>query len=491
MKVATVAGLSLAGALLASVAVYAVTASSTTVAERRAAASAKARAAASATGSAAPAQPPPAARVRAGSTVLVDARLGHARLAGEETFLLLEARGSDLSSKHRVPVSMAVVIDRSGSMAGSRLENAVKAATGVVDRLADGDFVSVVTFDTRTELVVPPTALNASTRMQISAALRSIEIGGDTCISCGIVQALSALAQITGRVSQLLVLSDGQATAGVRDAAGFKSIAANARGRDVAISTIGVGLNYNEENLVALARGSNGRHYFVEDDASLSRVFEAEARAARATVANRATVAVTLQPGVELLEVLSRGDHRLDGQRVLVALGSLSGGETRTVLLRLRVSRAAPGSTVVGAFDLRFNDLVTENAEAAVSGRLALERTGGDSSPLDPLVDMCVEQTRTAGVLRLANELFKTGQADQARQRLQAQLDALKRRTYAQTLIGVERGPEIVADFQRQRGELQNALAKLTPQRGKPQWAPQSPEGRRWVRQNAYKASPF
>ena len=107
-------------------------------------------------------------RFTAGQNLMIEGRVGHPKIARNsrgETFVLLEVKGSDTAKpKTAAHVNLAIVMDRSGSMKGSRLPNAIRAATAAVDRLNDGDTVSVITFDTRTSIVVPPTEIGAGSR---------------------------------------------------------------------------------------------------------------------------------------------------------------------------------------------------------------------------------------------------------------------------------------------------------------------------------------
>ena len=117
-------------------------------------------------------------RFDVGSTLRVEGRLGHARLARAgrgETFVLLEIRGSDTGGVSApAPVNLSIVVDRSGSMKGARLRNAIAGAAGAVDRLHEGDVVSVVTFDTTTQVVVPPTPLDPASRDRVIGAIRGM-----------------------------------------------------------------------------------------------------------------------------------------------------------------------------------------------------------------------------------------------------------------------------------------------------------------------------
>src|SRR5260221_12256254 len=111
---------------------------------------------------------------------------------------------------------------------------------------------------------------------------------------------MTLLAQTTGKVNRMIVLSDGDANHGVRDLPGFRSMAQRARDKSVTITTIGVDVEYNEKVLAAIAQESNGHHYFVENDEALARVFEQEAEGLSSTVASDAEISIQLPPNVEL-----------------------------------------------------------------------------------------------------------------------------------------------------------------------------------------------
>ena len=142
------------------------------------------------------------ARIQVGDTLLVDARLGHASLpktsSSGETYLFAQVTAADTqaaggaTTTTAAPMNLAVVIDRSGSMKGDRIANAMNAAVVALERMRDGDTMSVVSFDTAAQLVVPPTRISPSNRASVEAAIRSIRLGGDTCISCGLEEVMCA-----------------------------------------------------------------------------------------------------------------------------------------------------------------------------------------------------------------------------------------------------------------------------------------------------------
>ena len=138
-----------------------------------------------------------------------------------------------------------------------------------------------------------------------------------------------------GMVNRMLLLSDGEATAGIRNVDGFRRIALRARDMGCSISAVGVDVNYNERIMSALAQASNGRHYFVENAAGLQSVFDREIASLSNTVANGAELRIDLAPGVALSQVYDR-TFRREGNTLVVPVGSFTAGEEKTVLVRVR-----------------------------------------------------------------------------------------------------------------------------------------------------------
>ncbi|CAN94508.1 hypothetical protein sce4345 [Sorangium cellulosum So ce56] len=402
-------------------------------------------------------------RFTTGSRLMLEGRVGHARLprSAQETFLMFEVRGDGSPARSLAQANLSLVIDRSGSMKGTRLTNAVQAATTAVSRLNDGDVVSVVTFDTRTSVVVPPTTVGPETRGRILASVRGISLGGDTCISCGIEEGLSLLGQTSAGVSRMLVLSDGDANHGVRDVPGFRAMAQRARDRGVAITTIGVDVDYNEKILSAIALDSNGRHYFVENDAALARIFEAEAEQLTTSVASGAELAIDLAPGVELDRVFDRSFRRA-GDQVIVPLGAFAAGEVKTVLLKVRLGGLggdARGDSPVADVGLTYRDLVART-DARCAGKLgvAIADRDADASELDALVAGRVQRSETAAALKQANFLFEQGRLDEARSKLDAQQESLKKAAdKAKAVAPANRAKDVASDFEGQLAALERA----------------------------------
>ncbi len=401
-----------------------------------------------------------------GKTLMMEGRLGHSKLLStkdSETMLLVNVTADkDAVTNSQTPLNLAIVIDRSGSMKGRRLANALDAARGMVRRLRDRDVVSVVSYNTGTDVVVPPTGVDSFSRDRIVASLDTISAEGDTCISCGIDSGMEQLRQRSGNgmIDRLLLLSDGEATAGVRDVEGFRSIGSRVRRMGASITSVGVDVQYNERVMNALAIESNGRHYFAENASSLVRVFDEELDSLVKSVAKDSEVAIELSPGVEVERVFDR-TFRRDGNKLLVPLGTFSSGEEKTVLVSLRIPRGAAGERPIANVKMTYDDVTGAIGSGVCEGKLAALLTEDEnaiSAELDPFVRARVLRSETASALNDANDLWESGRSDEARKRLQDGLSNLrKEREQALRRAGPTAKPKLAADLGKQEKALDEA----------------------------------
>jgi Ca-activated chloride channel family protein len=428
-----------------------------------------------------PATPTDPARVTAGDTLAIDARLGHASIAKNgrgETFLLAQVAASDDKAGGAAavsPMNLAIVIDRSGSMKGDRIANAMTAAVGAIERLRDGDSVTVVAFDSSAQVVIPPTRVSSATRGSMEAAVRNIRLGGDTCISCGMQEAMAQLANTSlsgDRVNRMILLSDGATNSGIKDVPGLRAMANRMTGKGVTISTIGVDVDFDEKVMAALAAEGNGRHYFVANPSGLPAVFSQEFDDILSSVAKEAELSIELAPGVEVAEVFDRSFRR-EGSKIIVPFGTFSAKQEKTVLMKLRVPADRDGAQPVADVKLAYRDLV-KKSDGSCGGNLslAIRSDGTEQRELDPFVAARVERSRTAQTLTEVNKLFESGRTDEARAKLATRRVELKK-TENESLALANNRPATSAprraaksldrDFEEQLGAVAAADKNFAP----------------------------
>jgi Ca-activated chloride channel family protein len=371
----------------------------------------------------------------------------------------------------------------------------------MVRRLRDGDRVSIITYNTSAQTLVPMTTVDASSRDGVVAQLSSVTPSGDTCISCALEAGMDALRGQSG-IQRMLLLSDGEATAGVRDVPGFRNIASRARDMGCTISSVGVDVDYNEQIMSAIAIEANGRHYFVENDAGLPAIFDQELESLVRTVATNSEMRIDLAPGVQLVSVMDRAFRR-EGNTIVVPMGTFTAADNKTVLAKLRVPRGADGSRAIANVKLSFDDLVSgQRGESHGALKATMSSDPSQASELDPLVAGRVERAETAAALREANKLFVSGSAAEARARLDEKRRQVRvQRDNVAPKAKPARRVELERDFDKQLAALDDASdafasppAPANPFDGSPRPATiaapeQTRKGRAGVRSNASSAA--
>jgi Ca-activated chloride channel family protein len=442
-----------------------------------------------------------------GKTLMVEGRLGHARMlanASSETYLFVDVRsevdGSQFGTRTAFePLNLAIVIDRSGSMTGQRERNAIDAAAGMIRRLRDGDTVSVVSYSNEARIVLPVTTVSTATHEQLIRSMIDNMIDkptGSTCISCGLDEGMRTLVGRRPGIDRLLLLSDGEANRGVTDETGIRSIARQARNQGATISSIGVDIDYNERLMSALAREANGRHYFSETGSNLEQIFDQELESLVKTVAKDGRLEVELAPGVRVAEVFDRAYQQVD-RKVIVPLGTFTPGEDKTFLMRLEVPPSPAGERPIANVTLTYQDLATREPGECF-GELAAQMAtdAGEVAQIDAIVLGRLSRSETARTLEQANLLFAQGRTQEAQAAVDAHLENLeKKRKEAITLSAEPEfndpfGRNLDDDFAKQDEALDQAAAGFSEAAAAPAPTASRP-GRTQVKRNAEAADAF
>jgi Ca-activated chloride channel family protein len=241
----------------------------------------------------------------------------------------------------RPPVNLAIVLDRSGSMgSGSKLEKAKEAAITALRRLTERDRFSLVIFDHEVETLVPPQS--AGNTEWIEARIHSIRARGNTALFSGVSQGAAEVRKhLDGRyVHRLLLLSDGQANVGPSQPEDLGRLGAALMKERIAVSTIGVGSDYNEDLMTKLAQNSDGNTYFVETSRDLPRIFAQELGDVLSIFARDVRLEIEFTDGVRPVRIIGR-DGRLDNRKVEIRLNQLYGGQAKYALVEIEVPAGA------------------------------------------------------------------------------------------------------------------------------------------------------
>ena len=336
----------------------------------------------------------------------------------------------------RPPLSLVVVLDRSGSMHGEPMENAKRAASTLVERLTADDAFALVTFSDSDQLILNMGRATAAHKREAADAIDKIYDDGGTCTSCGINRGAAELERspIQGGVERMVLISDGQANEGVWDRDELVELAQATAARGISITTVGVGLDFDEQTMIRLGEVGRGNYYFVQDTANLGEMFAHELSDLGATVAT--DVHLVIEPHAADVEWAYGYPMTRMGTTLQIPIADLRAGEVRKVVLHGRV--AGPD---VARFELTWRAPADRTAHSTATS-LTTELTRDPSvvaSMRNPDAMAAVEEARTARVLEDATKAYEQYGADSAKRLIERQLVHARANVPAEKLERIER----------------------------------------------------
>ena len=239
----------------------------------------------------------------------------------------------------RPRLNLALVIDRSGSMAEARKLDFVKtAAHHLVDRMGPDDLLSIVTYSQQVQVPWPSRPVGRN-REEIHRILSGLYPGGSTFLSGGLEEGFRQAkgGKRAGTLNRVLLLSDGLANVGVTHRGALRERAGDMAEKGISVSTFGVGNDFDEELMTMIAGGGGGNYRYLGDPERIVAALESEFVAASRTAASEVEIILRLKRECRFGSVLGR-DWRREGDAYVVRLGDLSAGERRTVFARLNVA---------------------------------------------------------------------------------------------------------------------------------------------------------
>lgn len=347
----------------------------------------------------------------------------------ETNYLKVSLSGQNIDSKKRVPINLAIVIDKSGSMSGQRIEKAREAAILAVNMLNENDTLSIVAYDSEARVIVPATKVDNRLRI-IGLINENIYAEGGTALFAGLSKGIKQVEnQLTkDKVNRIILLSDGQANIGPSSVDELSQLAIIAAKKNIAITTLGIGSDYNELLMSSIASYSDGNHVFVNNSADLENVFVHEFTDLMSAIAQDVVITIQLKNGVKPVRLLGR-DGVIKGNEITVKMNQLFSNQEKYVLLEVIPDKGKVGQEkTLAQVDLKYDNLLenkTENETQEVRISYTKDKKMVDDAiHQDVLVE--TELQKVALENEKALELYNQGKRDEAQQLLRENGEALK-----------------------------------------------------------------
>jgi Ca-activated chloride channel homolog len=230
----------------------------------------------------------------------------------------------DPSQTGRNPIAVVLVIDKSWSMKGEKLEAVREAASAFIRWMTRADYIGVIAYSVNAEIIQPMT--RAVEKQGIINNLHSVEPGTSTNLSAGWLQAVQMLKNIDSKdttIKRILLLTDGLATAGIQEQDQLELVASGAAKEGIQVTTIGFGSDFNEDSLKGIAKAGLGNFYYVDSPEKTSDIFFQEFGSIGNLFSQATSLKLNFPEGTNFKELLNDLPYQVDANTVEVNVGDL------------------------------------------------------------------------------------------------------------------------------------------------------------------------
>ena len=235
-------------------------------------------------------------------------------------------------------VDLVIVLDRSGSMKGRKINDARQAVLKLLSSLGANDRFALVTYSDGVQIASGLLNVTRKNKQLMKSAVSRVRVGGGTNLGAGLQAGINLLrtSNRDSNAAKVILISDGLANKGITDVQALSGIAAVAVEKEFAVSTVGVGDEFNEYLMSTIADQGTGSYYYLENPAAFAEVFQKEYHDTRASIVDNLKIQLPLKDGIGLADAAGYPINHINGHAVFHP-GRLHSGQTRKLYLTLRV----------------------------------------------------------------------------------------------------------------------------------------------------------
>ncbi|MCK5727680.1 MAG: VWA domain-containing protein [Methylococcales bacterium] len=251
---------------------------------------------------------------------------------------------------------MMIVLDRSASMVSdNKMLFAKKAIQDVLARLNPQDRFSLISFSSTSVVHSKLVNMNADTRDMLSHVVKNIGTDGSTNMGDGLLNALSLMSDNEStHLKKILLLSDGQVNQGIEAPAKLAEIVTKITKTGTVVSTIGMGLGFNESLLASLADYGMGHYSYLEKLSGLGDILEKDLTDTRTIFATGSTLDITLGKGMMVIDASGYPMTKIDDNTVRVTTGQILNNSDKHFVITFNVPVNNLGVMALGTMELNY-----------------------------------------------------------------------------------------------------------------------------------------
>jgi Ca-activated chloride channel homolog len=331
-----------------------------------------------------------------------------------EVLVRVQAAEQPIESQSKVSAKrLALVVDRSGSMSGEPLTEALRCVTHIASCMTPADQLSVVVYDDEANVLLPLSAVKSTDTVR--QAVAQVESGGCTDLFAGWEAGYKQLeGGVDSAISRVILLSDGQANRGLCEVSQIEKHCAELLARGVSTTTVGLGRGFNEDLMIAMARSGGGQQYYGQTADDLFDSFDEELQLLQALCLRKIDIKLIPAPGV-ILEPLGLVQQNPDGS---YRLSDLAWGSEAWLMLRLHLSPCATGTKrdlLAVSLQAQTLDATTITEHAPMLSLLVVDESTFASAPVDAGVQDRLQEVEFVLASEALRALVQQGKIREAR----------------------------------------------------------------------------
>jgi Ca-activated chloride channel family protein len=351
-------------------------------------------------------------------------------LGGGEAILLVHIVAGEASADDRqAPLDVAFVLDRSGSMAGGKLTLAKTGVDLAISRLRSEDRMALVVYDDSVDTVQSLEHATPRSKTNVRLALHGVDPGGSTNLSGGWMAGCGELANAEAagegdsrtRIRRVVLLTDGLANVGITQPEALSQHAGELRRRGIPTTTIGVGEDFDEGLLSAMAEAGGGNFEYAANASDLRDFFSKELQSLFNVTATSVGITLQVPPGIET-ELIAAFPVESQGGKTQVAVGDVVAGDEIDLVFSIHSDSTPDDVTLSVVVSASWTDPRADcrrEMDASPETLRFTEQAVVDATPADPAVEERAALQRAAAERRAGLELDRQGRFAESRARMQ------------------------------------------------------------------------